>query len=770
MRSTVRDEEMTLEENDKQVVRAGGGDEVIELALMFDLTGQEMEAVEDAGSAQTDGAGWPGSEGEVVQADWAARETMTRQTEGEQWGAFSHTAVMERGGESTSLQEVDERDATGVDAGLAWGGAAGVEQGWKRPGLTARQSGITRLASEFLGPPPGGPLPETPVMEVTEPLFPEEELPTAAADSEPPLHEMDEVSPHAAAWAEPAVGSSGGQTARRVMPWLPSVEGESAEGLLRETAAAVGRGGASRHATGAQPATRLVGRSDLEDTEPFDLQHVALITEGKARKDVFRRTENLGEEIIVRLTLPSRAAEESTEPVASRSAEVQRFSPETLVSVFAQSAAEEWESAEQAVPEDSLEQAVPAEPVVAQSAEEPLVEMEVAVAAEVAADSAMPWVGVAEEEPAATIPVWQAGEVAAVTGSGTVPPLAAPEPLSVESVHPAVGTQAAAGSEAEPPLEVLEPFSVDSIRRVARSRVADAGAGVQAAVVTETRRVEWGENPWGMDDTLSVAQVVVRETVAGGTGRDGDAGGSARHAAAAGQREEAVSLVNRVEPFDEGQLLGLARESLAREAEEPPVYGWDDNPWNFEQLPPGVTDRETRPTVKPAVAPALKVEVKASRVQPPVAPRSGGARVEATATRVAPKPVAAVSSVRPPAAAAPAAPPAAAAGRERTGAAALEVELLSAIRESARVARESAHVVRESAILTVESANAIRRAAQASRTGVAVPPEGGVARVPPPVSGSDRVVVPVEHMFVGISNALGDVVGSVIGRRRVRRG
>jgi hypothetical protein len=100
----------------------------------------------------------------------------------------------------------------------------------------------------------------------------------------------------------------------------------------------------------------------------------------------------------------------------------------------------------------------------------------------------------------------------------------------------------------------------------------------------------------------------------------------------------------------------------------------------------------------------------------------------------------------------------------------LEVELLSAIRESARVARESAHVVRESAILTVESVNAIRRAAQASRTGVAVSPEVGVARVPPPVSGSDRVVVPVEKMFVGISNALGDVVGSVIGRRRVRRG
>ncbi|MEO5362580.1 MAG: hypothetical protein H7838_03015 [Magnetococcus sp. DMHC-8] len=579
---------MTLEENDRPVVRAGGGDEVIELALMFDLTGQEMEAVEDAGSFHADGPGEAGSGEGVVQSDLVTRETMTRQAEGEQWGALSRAVVTGRGEESASLQEVNERGAAGADSGLARGRGAGdeaapMDNAWQQSGMAARQLGVARLATEFLGPPPGGPLPETPVMEPIEPLFPEEEeLPVSAADSEHSLHEMDEVSPLASAWSDPVPEAPLGRAARRVMPWLPSAEGESTEGLLREPEG-MGRGGASRHATGAQAAQRMVGRSDLEDTEPFDLQHVALITEGKVRKDVFRRTENLGDEIIVRLTLPVKQAAEPV--VESRSAEVQRFSPEMLVSVFAQSAEDEREEMEQ-------------------TAVVPEVVPEVAAEEAEVAEVGVPWVGDNGVEELSTIPVWQTDGIDPVAEPEPEPePRPKPEPVPDVPMLDAV---------------VLEPFDVDDLDRVVHGSRATVGRGSARRVVGRDV-AELEGNPWFETPTAPAGGVVATTPA------------------------PLPSWPKDLEPFDVARVEEAGRGFSAQAgrlsggADEREPVAWGDNPWGGETaMPVGMVVGDVQ-RVAPAQAEPVATEPVA--VEPTAAPEPVQAvlvpayRVEGMASR-----------------------------------------------------------------------------------------------------------------------------------------
>lgn len=104
--------------------------------------------------------------------------------------------------------------------------------------------------------------------------------------------------------------------------------------------------------------------------------------------------------------------------------------------------------------------------------------------------------------------------------------------------------------------------------------------------------------------------------------------------------------------------------------------------------------------------------------------------------------------------------------QERSVATEIERELLASMLESAQVARESARMVRESAVLAAESANALRQAVQTPngekkeeslRT---IQPEPSLPPVKP-----ERVIVPVEKLFSGLSSAWGDVLDSVVGRR-----
>lgn len=111
--------------------------------------------------------------------------------------------------------------------------------------------------------------------------------------------------------------------------------------------------------------------------------------------------------------------------------------------------------------------------------------------------------------------------------------------------------------------------------------------------------------------------------------------------------------------------------------------------------------------------------------------------------------------------------------QEREAVTKAELALLAVIQESAQVARESARMVRDSAALAAESAQALQQAAQRPTTAKAVVPvalPAPLPTVPPAVARSERVIVPVEKLFSGLSSAWGDVLDSVASRRPVRRG
>lgn len=127
-----------------------------------------------------------------------------------------------------------------------------------------------------------------------------------------------------------------------------------------------------------------------------------------------------------------------------------------------------------------------------------------------------------------------------------------------------------------------------------------------------------------------------------------------------------------------------------------------------------------------------------------------------------------VAERRPPPAADPSAESAAlVVSRERSVATEIERELLASMLESAQVARESARMVRESAVLAAESALAMCRAMPAPNAEPAV--NSIQVALSPAVVKPERVIVPVEKLFTGLSNAWGDVLDSVVGRRSPKK-
>ncbi|MEO5339587.1 MAG: hypothetical protein H7837_03570 [Magnetococcus sp. MYC-9] len=768
-----------MEESDKDAVQegvgAGSGAGVLELALMFDLTGEEIEKIEDAGelrpaleeradpdrmalSARDAGRYGEGPSPE----DWANRHK-DRQADFKKLVTFAQTqtSVDENAG------ELEAWDGRSVAAAAVGAGSGEVEPLLQRVDLPPRRATGGRLATEFLGPPPDRPLPETPVMEAVEDLFAGLERHPEPAPEEGPaeLEAVPEAELSFPSWAD-SLPSRKGSVARRVMPWLPSTDEESPGERLQESDApyrerfVAGRSGVIQAKKGS-------GAYDLEDTEPFDLQHVALITEGTSRRDVFKRTNNLGEEIIVRLTFPAKPAAAAAEPAP----EIERspspadgpapgaFSAEALVSLFSHSAATDGD----------LLEAVPT-----QEPTPPVVESVAIMAC------------VPELEPVATIPVWQSGE----SGRGEEP--------------------AVAPVELQPSWEGVEPFDVDSLVRVVRERDTTTPETVGDAGSPERSPAGWPRNPWDAEGLPEVAggagpgrlpsggwrseAAVERERMQSLATWAAQVAARERGATVApSSREMAAELTRplmadfpgaepltlfqgeRVEPFDVEQVVHVARQQSAQAAVHPSIVEWRFNPWDLDQLPAGVTDRPSAPPARPAEAPGLKVEIKTGRVggqgwgaQPVAAPRPtvvapATLRLDVGGKRVVPPPVRVAAAE-----AAAAVPP-----QAQGAVTALEMELLTAIRESARVARESANVVRESAVLAAESAHAIRRAAHAS--GGALPvvrPPAEIKQAPPPQTAraEGRVVVPVEKMFSGISNALGDAVGVVVGRRPAKKG
>ncbi len=815
-----------MKESDKEAAQEGvgaeGGKGLIELALMFDLTEEEMDAIEEIGEAGTpqskavDGAGVDesGSLRPVVSAngvastgrdtvdtppaDWhrvgamqpsGARDEMTKQADfAKRIDAPPGSVWVER--EATALAEVGHQGERGVtsrrlDPALVEGSAP-TDWVLNTAGLRSRQARVTRLSTEFLGASPTDPLPETPVLESDEEMPWEGEV-AVAPEPEPFTHEIEEVPPAPVdfpSWADTAPLHRGAGAARRVMPWLPGTTEEGSEGLLREAdetdePSVAGRSGLMRGQRGA-------GVYDLTDTEPFDLQHVALITEGTVRRDPFRRTDNLGEEIMVRLTFPTHPVAEVVQSSAVRSADkpadvrpamnratTPGFSPEALVSLFARSAEDEWADMDRAVvaPEES--------PV------------EVEAVAAVESESGPFRVDGEEGDAPLTIPAWPEAESEPEVDADS-------DPESVVSV-----------------LEAVEPFDVNSLNRVVRDHSASVGegSGASALAASDARPLEWVRNPWASaalpvtpiaeggvrsvdrpvaerwDRVVSVpgpvaagrggveSAVVVPSAAVGGVAKGSDSGLALR--------------AEQVEPFELGHVLLMAQEQSDRAAMEPVPVQWDENPWNREQLPPGTTDREVWPARRrPLLRPVPRREAIGSPVgglspfepSEPVVDLPAAVRTEeeAGSAPVEPPPCEPfVVSESPPVMSEPlvASVPSVVSmvptvDPGQVALTALERELLAVMRESTRVAQESAHVVRESAVLAAESANAIRRVAQSSQAERAtVLPMVSARREPQPVAGvrSERVVVPVEKMFSGISNALGDMVGSVVGRPPKRR-
>ncbi|MBF0400436.1 MAG: hypothetical protein HQL90_06675 [Magnetococcales bacterium] len=894
-----------MEESDSKAAEAGAATEseagLVELALMFDLTGEEIEKLEESADSLRTEASVPGmsvavepalplpdtrgdllvAEAAVVavetgpdrmgappgdltpaaaddsadgaavvdahravwsgvgvekQPDWA-RKKMTRRADFERVIEFSR-AMPGQGWleqEATGLEAVEDAQPV-VHPALVGAVAEGaMERAVRQPGLFARPSGLPRFAAEFLGPAPAEPLPETPVLAAVAGWDEGDEVvlsePLPEPEAELAVAELDVVSPASMAfpsWADAVPLRAASQARRRSNPWLPERADDAVDPVLRNSDTVEQSG--SRAGFG-----RPLGRVD--DVEPFDLQHVALITEGQARRDVFRKSENLGEEIIVRLTFPPKPAVEAevvkpvTETVKSVTGVVPetRFSPATLVSLFAQAAAEAEEESEESA-EQLQELPVGSETAVeaATAREEAVPELLEAHAEEVAAAELPEAQEEAQLEPAMVsaallAAATAAAEKRAVQGQGIAPdapiPWVAVETAEELSTIPVWQTDAAEVAEAVveaveevPVLEGVEPFDMDRVKRVLREQrttVAAEREGLEEATAHGQLQRDWGVNPWasGPQPGSVVNQersqqsprpqaepVVQREVV-----RPRVAVAPPLVPPFVGEAEGIASLTTvdagllpraeRVEPFELGQLISLVRARAEQASTAPVTYVLEDNPWNREQLPPGDTGRESVAVARPPAKPALKVEVKASKLPPkaeevrpvtaprptgaprPAVPSPAGVRVEVRGARVATVP-AREPSLEP--AAAPAIPtPSKPAGLELSEVTAAEMALLAAIRESARLASESANVVRESAVLAAESANAVRRAVQSPRVEAAsVPAAVSVKTLPPPVAvvRPERVVVPVERMFSGISNALGDAVGSVVGRRLPRRG
>ncbi|MEO5349133.1 MAG: hypothetical protein H7836_05775 [Magnetococcus sp. YQC-3] len=156
-----------------------------------------------------------------------------------------------------------------------------------------------------------------------------------------------EVLPQAVAEPELlAVRSPVAQRPRRVVPWRVAVQQEESAGEVLPAPDVAGRELPSfrRMARDTRSWERERASDDPEGVE-LDLEHVELITEGRAQ-GVYRGDAS-GEEIIVRLIFPARPVVRTG---VALPAMPDRSMPERLVSLFAQSTEAEWEEWQEATP------------------------------------------------------------------------------------------------------------------------------------------------------------------------------------------------------------------------------------------------------------------------------------------------------------------------------------------------------------------------------------------------------------------------------------